>query len=68
VTASLLTTSEVAARLGIHRSRVLRLAKRYGIGQKLGPRAWVFTDADIAALRAHSTGKAGRPPHIPPAP
>lgn len=58
---SLLTTSQAAARLGIDPSRVRRLAQRYGIGQKIGPRLWVFTDADVAALQSHSTGKSGRP-------
>lgn len=38
-----------------------RLAARYGIGQKVGARAWVFTDDDIERLREISTGKAGRP-------
>ena len=58
---TLLTTTDAATRLGIDASRVRRLAARYGIGQKIGPRTWIFTESDIAALRSHSTGKAGRP-------
>jgi hypothetical protein len=61
MTVPILTTTDAAARLGIHASRVRRLAARYGIGQKIGPRTWVFTEADIAALRTYSTGKSGRP-------
>lgn len=55
------TTATAAARLGIDPSRVRRLAHTHGIGTKVG-RDWLFTDADLAALQAHSTGKPGRPP------
>jgi len=62
---TILTTTDVAKRLGIDASRVRRLAADYGIGQKIGPRAWIFTEKDIAALQSRSTGKAGRPPRMP---
>jgi hypothetical protein len=58
---ALYSTTDTATRLGIDPSRVRRLAERYGIGTKVGARAWVFTDEDIGRLRAISTGKAGRP-------
>jgi hypothetical protein len=58
---ALYSTTDTATRLGIDPSRVRRLAERYGIGTKVGARAWVFTDADIERLRAISTGRAGRP-------
>lgn len=56
-----LTTTEVAARLGIHVSRVRRLADRYAIGSKLANRAWLFSEDDYRELERRSTGKAGRP-------
>jgi activator of 2-hydroxyglutaryl-CoA dehydratase len=55
------STQDTAARLGIDVSRVRRLATAYTIGTKIGPRAWVFTEADITRLQQHATGKAGRP-------
>jgi hypothetical protein len=58
---ALYSTTDTATRLGIDPSRVRRLAEKYGIGTKVGARAWVFTDADIERLRAISTGRAGRP-------
>ena len=58
----LITTTEAATRLGIDPSRVRRLAQKYDIGTKVGPRALVFSDDDLAKLRERSTGKAGRPP------
>lgn len=61
MTSTLYSTNEAATRLGIDPSRVRRLAERYGIGQKIGPRAWVFTDGDLDRLRSISTGKPGRP-------
>lgn len=60
MTAGPITTKQVAERLGIDPSRVIRLAAKYGIGAKLG-RDWLFTAADVDALRDRSTGKPGRP-------
>lgn len=58
---TILTTTQVAARLGIHPSRVRRLAEHHQIGTKLGPRAWAFTEQEVAMLARHSTGVPGRP-------
>lgn len=60
----MLTTTDVAARLGIDPSRVRRLAQTHGIGTKVG-RDWLFTEADVAAMQQHSTGKPGHPPKRP---
>ncbi len=53
------TTEQAAARLGIDAGHVRRIAKALGIGTKIGERAWMFTDSDIAALRQRDT-KTGR--------
>lgn len=58
---SLLTTTQVAARLETDSRRVRRLAARWGIGRRIGDRAWLFTEADLTALRTHLPGKPGRP-------
>ena len=55
------STEAVAAELGISTSRVRRLATEMDLGRKLGPRVWVFGPDDVAALRARSTGRSGRP-------
>lgn len=56
------STTQAAAELGINPSAVRRMAATHEIGTKLGPRAWVFDDDDMARLRQRSTGKPGRPP------
>jgi len=54
----MLTTIEVAERLGISPSRVRRLAEVRKVGRKVG-RDWHFTEADVDALRVRTPG---RPP------
>lgn len=56
------SADDAAAEIGIHPSRVRKMAAQYSIGRRIGG-TWVFGPDDIAALRAHSTGKAGRPPN-----
>ena len=56
---------EVAALLGVTRSYVVKLAKRLGVGVRIG-RDWRFTEADVAALRGRpvrgaSAARAQRP-------
>lgn len=55
-----LTTRDIARRVGIHPSRVRRLAIRYGVGTKVG-RDYFFTMHDYKVIEAKSTGKVGRP-------
>ncbi len=50
------SATAAAAELGIDPSRVRRIAQRRGLGRKLGT-VWVFTDADIAAMRVRVTGR-----------
>lgn len=58
----ILTTDQMATRLGISPRRVRKIAETYGIGSKLTDRMRVFAESDEARLRQHSTGKPGRPP------
>ncbi len=58
---AVITTADAARRLGVHPSRVRRLAERYKIGQKTGSGYLYFTQADLRKLESRSTGKAGRP-------
>lgn len=44
------TTTEAVYLLGCDRSTITRLAKRHGIGSRVGPLHF-FTDADIERLR-----------------
>ena len=46
----LLSTREVAARLGVDESTVRRAASKHGLGQKKGW-SWAFTARDLARLR-----------------
>lgn len=57
----LATTAQAAATLGISPRTVRNLAKRYGLGFLLGPKALVFTQKDVIVMRQHSTGVPGRP-------
>ena len=45
-----LTSSQVAAQLGVTRRRVVAVANLRKLGTKLG-RDWVFSPADVAAMR-----------------
>jgi hypothetical protein len=58
-TETLYTTKQVADALGISTGRVRQLAIALGIGRKWG-RDWMFSGADLAALRARNT-IVGRP-------
>lgn len=57
----MLTTAQVADRLGIDTSRVRRLAARYNIGARLSDRVIVYTEEDVMEMQRHSTGVPGRP-------
>lgn len=60
--AELMTASQVAALLGIDRTRVPRLARASGVGWQIEDGGtWLFRPEDVEAIRARSTGKAGRP-------
>lgn len=47
----LLTTQQVADRLGLHPGHVRRLATSLGIGQRIG-RDWLFSPDDVARLQS----------------
>lgn len=51
-----LTSTQVADRLNLTSSRVLRLAKSRGLGQRIG-RDWLFTESDIAAMQTRVPGR-----------
>lgn len=55
----LLTTSEVADRLGVSPRRIRALAKSRKLGQQISRGTWLFTEADIEKL---SIRIGGRPP------
>ncbi len=55
----LLTTAQVAALLGISRDRVPRLARSRGVGRRVG-RDWLFSPAEVAALRLRKPGRPRR--------
>lgn len=50
----LLTSTQVAAELGVNDSRIRQLARQKQIGQKLG-RDWVFTPEEVEKLRTRKT-------------
>jgi len=51
------TTAEVAARLGIHPSRVRRLAASRGVvGRKIGA-SWLWPPSILARLRVRKPGR-----------
>lgn len=50
----MLTTNQVAQRLGINPSRVRQIAAAEQIGTRIG-RDWMFTDEDLAAMAARKT-------------
>lgn len=54
----LYTSTEAAEKLGVNQSRIRQLAIARSVGTKAG-RDWVFTRADIQALKP---GPSGRPP------
>lgn len=54
----LLTTNDIAKRLGVTPGRVRQLADARGLGQKLG-NTRIFTEDDVAAM---SIRRWGRPP------
>jgi len=54
------SAQQVADELGISSSRVRRIARMLGIGQRIG-QVWVFTAADVARLKAYPRTP-GRPP------
>lgn len=58
-----MTTSDVAERLGIDASRVRRLAIKHNIGSKVNERARVFTEGDVAMLQSVRQ-PAGRPSFV----
>ena len=58
----LLTSTQVAAELGVNDSRIRQLARQKQIGQKLG-RDWVFTVEEVEKLRTRKTAP-GRLPGI----
>lgn len=58
---AMVSPAEMAARLGIDRSRVYRLAERYNIGTKLDNGMRVYNEEDIVEMQRHSTGVPGRP-------
>lgn len=64
-TSTMKTSKQAAEDLGLHHATVRRLAIAHGIGRKIGPRTWIFSDADIAALRARVPQKRGRKPKAP---
>jgi hypothetical protein len=53
---ALLTAGQVATRLGISARRVRRLAETRALGQRFG-RAWLFTEADVAAMGGRKPGR-----------
>ena len=55
----ILTTNQVAQRLGITARGVRALAQRHGIGTELTPRQRVYTEADVQRL-AERVGKRGQ--------
>ena len=58
-----MTAGQVAARLGIDRRTVWRIARANGIGEPAGPRLTLFTAADADAIARITHGKRGRPPN-----
>lgn len=58
---TLYSAADVAAKLGISQSRVRALAQSRGLGQQPIPRTWVFTDADLDAMRDRKPGRPAKP-------
>lgn len=59
------TASAAARQLGISRQRVTELAELRSIGQRPERGIWLFSEADLAALRDPAlAGKPGRPRKI----
>lgn len=55
-----LTTTQIATRLGIHPSRVRRLADQLGVGTKVeNANLRLYTEADAAKIANRSTGLRG---------
>lgn len=59
IATSIYTVSQVADILHVTDDRVRRLALSRGVGRKLDARTWVFTAADVDAMRIRIPG---RPP------
>jgi hypothetical protein len=59
----LYSTEAAGQKIGLTPSGVRRIAARYGIGQKIGERAWVFDADDLDEIQTHASGdgKPGRP-------
>jgi hypothetical protein len=55
----MITAEQAAAELGIHASRVRRIAANRGLGRKHGS-AWAFTATDIDAMRTRTPGRPAR--------
>lgn len=54
-TIKLWTTEDVARHYGIATQVVRQRARRYRVGQKIGP-TWVFSDADVIEMRTRGPG------------
>lgn len=59
--AELLTTSQVAADLGVSAAHLLRTARALGVGWDVDGRTVLFRPEDVAALRARPTPGGTRP-------
>lgn len=57
---SLMTAEQAAAELGIDSRRVRRIAATRGVGWHAG-REWIFTPADIDAMRVRTPGRPRKP-------
>lgn len=54
----LLTTDDVAAELGLERTRVQQLARARSLGTALGRQGWrVFTRAEVEAMHSRRPGR-----------
>lgn len=60
MTTGLLSVQEAADKLGVSRQYVLKLCTDKRMGKKVGT-FWVITAAEVAAYKASSLGKPGRP-------
>lgn len=58
--AAILTTTDVRTRYGITRTRVHQLMKERGVGRKLSDGRWIFTEAEVEALRPGPVGRPGK--------
>jgi len=56
----LLSSADAAAILGVSPDQVPRHARRLGVGQKIGG-SWVFSAADVRAMKKTVRGRAGNP-------